>query len=142
MPSIPGSVRNRYSAAMRYNNRPVVSGEYGESEDWENGLELMVSGPLTDDVFMDFNTVYWARMDSEEEISALLNRIQLDYYNDKIGEVFFEAYNMGKDFAPRFFKRESEVEDYLDRVGSGVKAKVTVSDSLVDVVDLTVGTDL
>jgi len=129
-------------AAMRYNNRPVVSGEYGESEDWENGLELMVSGPLTDDVFMDFNTVYWARMDSEEEISALLNRIQLDYYNDKIGEVFFEAYNMGKDFAPRFFKRESEVEDYLDRVGSGVKAKVTVSDSLVDVVDLTVGTDL
>ena len=53
-------------------------------EDWENGLELMVSGPLTDDVFMDFNTAYWARMDSEEEISALLNRIQLDYYNDKI----------------------------------------------------------
>ena len=77
-------------------------------------------------------------MDSEEEISALLNRIQLDYYNDKIGEVFFEAYNMVR-FAPRFFKRESEVEDYLDRVGSGVKAKVTVSDSLVDVVDLTVG---
>ncbi len=76
----------------------------------------------------------------KEELSALFNRLQLDYYNDIIGEVFFEVYN-GQDFAPRFYKHDyddnatNEVESYLERVGSGVKASVTLSNDLVDVVD-------
>lgn len=136
-------------AAMRYNNRPVVSGEYGESDEWENGVELLISGPVLDDIFMDFTTVYWARMNADkEEFSALFNRVQLDYYNDKIGEVFFEVYNMGEDFAPRFYQHDyddnntNEIESYLDKVGAGVKAKVAVSNDLVDFVDLSVGTEV
>lgn len=141
-------------AAMRYNNRPTILNEegkyeYGESDEYENGIELLISGPVLDDVFMDLTTVYWTRMNADkEEFSALFNRVQLDYYHDLIGEVFFEAYTMGEDFAPRFYQHDyddnatNEVEGYLERVGSGMKAKVAVSNELVDVVDLSVGTDL
>ena len=139
-------------AAMRYNNRPITlkddgKSEYGESNEYENGVELLISGPVIDDIFMDLTTVYWERNADKNELSALLI-VQLDYYNDIIGEVFFEVYSMGSDFAPRFYKHDyddnatNEVESYLERVGSGVKASVTLSNDLVDVVDLSVGTDL
>ncbi|MFW6021960.1 MAG: hypothetical protein ACOCQW_00360 [Halanaerobiaceae bacterium] len=140
---------------MRYNNRPIDTNsdgnaEYGESVDYENGAELNVNGDLADNVIMDFTSVYWSRkQESVDLVSAPFNRLQLDWINNPVGRVEFEAYSFGEDFAPRFYAYDydddetSEIESYLDKIGSGVKLSVAVNDDLVnDVVELSVGTDI
>jgi hypothetical protein len=141
---------------MRYHNRPITTnsdgyGEYGDSVDWENGLEFNVSGDLSDEVAMDFLSVYWSRMDetdSEKTISAPFNRLQVDWETPEIGVLDFEVYSFGKDFAPRFYEYDydddetSIIEDYLSRIGTGLKASILLSEDLIDEVYLSLGTDL
>ncbi|HOB16874.1 MAG TPA: hypothetical protein PLO45_08425 [Defluviitoga sp.] len=157
---IESEIINKFDTSisfMRYNDRPIVPKEedskykkYGDPKDWEYGVELNVGGDITDNIDVDVLTGYWSRMDKtsqDEKVSALYNRLKLGWDVEKIGDFDFELYSFGKDFNPRFYERDyddsrlNEVEQYLERIGTGVKLSTKLSENVIDIVDLSLGTD-
>ncbi|MEJ6950143.1 hypothetical protein [Natronospora cellulosivora (SeqCode)] len=119
---------------------------YGEPSAFEHAVELSVDGNINRDLSMDLTALYW-QQNRNNELASPFSRLMLDW-NSPIGDVDFEVYSsFGQEFSPTFYNRrdddiEGEIEGYLDRMGTGGRVSIAVDNSIIDFVDLSLGTDV